>query len=454
MRKLAVVAVFSLAAAAWACAPRMATAPIVTAPTFPEFIRPPVPPPLESDPARPGYDRGWRFLQANDLKNADRELAAALHLSPGFYPAETASGYLDLVRKDPKSALTHFDRALGQDPGYGSALVGRGQALVALNREPEAITAFEAALAADPSLGDLRRQVEVLKFRGVERDLATARDLARAGRPGDAARAYAEAIAASPDSAFLYRELGAVERENGDAGAALETFRKAVALDPGDATSLMQIGDLLDAAGDRDGALAAYRQSLAIEPGGPAEAKRDALVARAELARLPEEYRAIDAAAQVSRADLAALIGVRLSAVLQTMRARDPGVVTDVRNNWAEPWIMAVTRAAVMEPYANHTFQPGTLVRRTDLALAVSRLLDAVAPPAQLATWRGARVKFSDLVNTHLAYPAASVAVASGVMAAGDDNAFQPSRVVSGPDAVRVIERLRAMAGGRATSAR
>ena len=79
---------------------------------------------------------------------------------------------------------------------------------------------------------------------------------------------------------------------------------------------------------------------------------------------------------------------------------------------------MSVARAGVMEPFANHAFQPRTVVRRTDLAQAAARLLARIAAqnPARAKAWDAARLKFSDLSPSHLAYPAASVAVASGVM--------------------------------------
>ena len=40
---------------------------------------------------------------------------------------------------------------------------------------------------------------------------------------------------------------------------------------------------------------------------------------------------------------------------------------------------MSVTRAGVMEVYANHTFQPAAIVRRGDLAQAASRVLALIA---------------------------------------------------------------------------
>jgi len=107
---------------------------------------------------------------------------------------------------------------------------------------------------------------------------------------------------------------------------------------------------------------------------------------------------------------------------------------------------MAVGRAGIIEAYANHTFQPRTLVRRADLAQAVDRLLPRVATPALNATWQNARAKFSDIGPGHLAYPAASAAVTSGVMTAAADGSFQPSRLVTGAEATETVQRLQAMA--------
>jgi hypothetical protein len=171
------------------------------------------------------------------------------------------------------------------------------------------------------------------------------------------------------------------------------------------------------------------------------------LRARLELARQPAEYRAIATASQVTRADLAALIGVRLGHVLQAFAPRETVVLTDVRGDWAEQWIVAVTQAGVMEAYANHTFQPRASVRRVDLAEAVVRLLPHVASPGDLRAWQGARRTFTDLSAGHLAYPAASAAVASGVMTMGSSGSFAPSEPVTGAAAVAAIERLQAMAG-------
>jgi len=395
--------------------------------------------------------RGWTFLQAGDLKSAEREFAAALKAAPGFYPAETSLGYLELARKDAKAALPRFERALQDGPTDVAALLGKGQSLVALNREDEALAAFEAAVAADPSLTELSRRVEVMRFRSVEQRLARARQAARSGKFDEAIQIYNQAIAGSPDSPFLYREVALIERQRGNVDAALDHFRKAAALDSSDAVSHGQIGEILDERGAFDEAEKEYLASLAIEPNAGIEKRVADVRSRAALARLPAEYRAIDQAPQITRADLAALIGIRLAPLLQGGRRADAALITDVRNHWAANWILAVARAGVMEPFANHAFQPRTLVRRADLAQAVARLLPSVAArnPAGAKAWESARLRFSDLTASHLAYPAASAAVAAGVMATVGDNAFQPSRPVTGADAIAAVARIESLAGLR-----
>ncbi len=452
MRRYAIaMQVLTLALAA--CAPELAPPPATITPRYQEFVFPSVPDALVRDQrAVERHDRGWRFLQANDLRSADREFSAALKRNAAFFPAEAGLGYVALAQKDYRGALGRFDRALARSPRYPSALVGRGDALLGLGRTGEALKMFEAALAADPSLAIARERIQVLQLRTLKEQLASARKAADAGRLDEARQAYERAIAASPDSAFLYRDLGAVERKQGDRGAALASYRKAVALDSGDAQSFAQIGDLLEESGDFDGAMQAYQQAAAIEP-GPAIAQRlDRARERALTASLPPEYAGIPQAARITRADLAALVGIHFPKLLETQRSREV-VITDSRASWASPWILAVVRAGVMDVFPNHTFRPRAAVQRSDLARATSRLLGlaAEARPSLAARWRSAPPTISDVPVGHLAYPAVAEAVASGVVTLFPDGTFRPAQSVSGQEAIQAVDRIEKLIGATAT---
>jgi hypothetical protein len=164
---------------------------------------------------------------------------------------------------------------------------------------------------------------------------------------------------------------------------------------------------------------------------------------------MPAEFLSIETAETITRAQLAALIGVRMEAAVKRAPRATTAVITDIRGSWAQPWILAVTRAGLMEVYPNHTFQPGAIVRRADLASASSRILSLLASnnPA-VAGWRSARRRFPDVSPSHLAYPAVSIAVEAGVIRPLETGAFGLTRPVTGAEAVAAITRLLEIAGG------
>jgi tetratricopeptide (TPR) repeat protein len=436
-------------ALAAACAKKPATLPTAAgAPKFADFIFPAGPPAL-ADPAV--WDRhraAWAILQGGDTRAADKGFTAVLKEAPAFYPAEAGMGYAALARKDTQGALAHFDRTLTANPAYAPALAGKGEALLASGRADAALEAFEAAITADPALTTLRSRVDVLKFRGVQQHIETARKAADAGRSEDARREYLAAIAASPQSAFLYRELAVVERRSGDPASALVHANQAVALDPSDARALTVIAEVHEANSEWTKAADAYAAVQAVEPSDAIAVKIDAMREKAAFAALPEEYRTINTAPTVTRAQLAALLGVRLEDLIRRARPADAGVMTDVRGNWAAPWILAVTRAGIMEPFANHAFQPGGSVRRVDLAQAVSRVLTLIAAekPRVAARWRDPRPRFSDVGPANLNYPAVARAVSAGVMTPIEGDTFALTRPVTGAEATETVTRLAALA--------
>ena len=159
------------------------------------------------------------------------------------------------------------------------------------------------------------------------------------------------------------------------------------------------LADVLEAMGQFDKAAGALTSAAALEPSDALSARLDIVRARAAFEAMPPEFRTIEQATTVTRAQLAALIGTRLDALLKRAPRQNSAVITDTRANWAAQWILPVARAGFMEVYPNHTFQPSATVRRGDLATAVSRILSAIAVenPKLGASWRTAKRKFPDL---------------------------------------------------------
>lgn len=445
--------IVALLAGMAACAPRPPALPEPgLAPRYPDFVFPEAPAGLGTPAAQERHNAGWLWLQAGDLRAASRNFTASLKASPDFYPAEAGLGYVELAEKDLEDAAEHFGRAVGANPGYVPALLGRGEALLALGRRDEALASFEAAVAADPELTALRSRIEVLRFRGLQDDVAAARKAADAGRFDEARTAYRRALDASPGSPVLLRELADVERRAGDSSAAMQHAQEAVDAEPTDARSLILLAELYDDQQDLTRAVQTYEAALAIEPNPAVAGRVDRLRERLRIAALPEEFQQIPSSPAVTRAQLAALFGVHLEDLIA--RASRPGavVITDTRGNWASSWVLQVAQAGVMEVYPNHTFQPAAIVRRSDLARAASQVLSliAAADPGLAGRWRNPERRFPDVSRGHLAYPAAAMAVEAGVMEPLDDGAFGLARPVTGAEAVAAVKKLQELAASAA----
>ena len=266
--------------------------------------------------------------------------------------------------------------ARASTPRIAPALVGQGEALLALGRTSRRCRAFEAALAADPALTALRSRVDVLRFRGVQQDIDGARKAARGGPARRSATRRTERRSRRrPTAPFLYRELAASSSERGDRAGALEHAQQAATLDPADARTLD--ADRRDPRGQRrlgEGGRGLRRgQRARADRDAATRGRRDARDGRVrrDAGGVPGDRDGADDHAR--RARRAARRPARATAA--SARAGKPVVITDIARHWAAPWILAVARAGVMEPFPEPHVPAAAVVRRGDLAQAVSRVL-------------------------------------------------------------------------------
>jgi tetratricopeptide (TPR) repeat protein len=432
----AVLATVFLAAS---CAPK--TPPNIVPPLA--WRVPEVPAALAASPQRARYDDAWARVQSGDVNGGERILDEIQRRAPEFYPAAASLGELRLHRQQYAAAAALFDRALAVNPAYLIALSGAADARLGSGDDAGALKALTALAAADPSRSDVAPRLEVVRLRVAQAELALAERAKADGKLTEAQIHIARAMEATPQNGAVLRASSSLELAMGREDVAEERARQALAIDPQDPASYIALGDALEKQGRLRDAVAAYDRALALEPRPAWRERRNALNASAESLSLPPQYRAITQAATVSRADVAAILGVRLAGALSHAPDRSNTVVTDVRGHWAAAWILPAVRAGWVEPLPNHTFQPNGVVRRADLAAVVAAVVIDVAAqrPRDIARWRGARPVFADMNRDHAAYAVAAVAVASGVMTAEGDR-FAPARAVSGAELAATISRL------------
>lgn len=442
---IAAVALLAMAA----CSSKTAAPAMPSTPTLSSVPALMVPATLNASPeilAR--YEGAWRRMQAGDLSRATSEFNEVLKRSPGFYPAATALGYIAAMDRKYDEAARRFDAAIALDQKYLPALTGRLDVALVRREDMIALATADLILAVAPKNEDVRSQQEVLRLRVVQAQLARASAERSAGRLDAAQATLDETLAILPDSAVVLRELALVEIARGRFDAAEVHARHSLKLDPGDAQTHAVLATVFENTGRFREAAEELSRALSIDPRPEWRERAAALKVRADYDALPPEYRAIPAAQTVTRAQLAAMLGIRLSNALARSPRRVTAVVTDVRGHWAAPWILPVTNSGWMEPFANHTFQPSAIVRRADLARVTWRAAQdlAAAQPAELSKWRASRPALADVSRAHLQYAAIAGALASGTMQLGDDNRFQPNRPATGAEVVAAVARLEQLA--------
>lgn len=388
------------------------------------------------------YELAWNRIRRGDLRGGERDLADLWKNSSTFYPAVASVGELRLQRQQFRDAAAMFTQALSLNSVYVPALAGLVDARLGAGDDPGALAALQALLAVDSGRIDARDRLDAVRLRVSQGELTLAERFRAAGQWDDAERHLTKALEATPENGPVLRALATVQFARGALEAAESRARQAIALDPQDAASLALLGDVLEARGSYGEAAAAYARATAIEARPAWNARRTGLQERAQASALPEAYRLIESAPSVTRADVAAVLGVRLAALLARAPIRVTDVVTDVRGHWAAAWILSVVRAGWIEVRPNHTFQPSGSLRRADLAHIVVAVLGAEAAVTRsLPT-----VTFADVPRDHAAYRSAAYAVSTGIMTVDASNRFQPAGAVSGAELLAVVARLEARA--------
>jgi tetratricopeptide (TPR) repeat protein len=418
-----------------ACTPPVRGVP---SPDADEYERPTV---AEGDLARAErtrFETAWRAVVFGDVPTAEREFVALLGRHPGSLAAGTGLAWTRLRAGRVPEARQQFTAVLAVHPDDPSALLGAAAAASRAGDADAAFGLYRRAQAVAPGNAIVLRHLPQVRLQVTEARVTAGRAALDAGRPDDALREYEAALAAAPELGALRLEIANVLVARGDVPRALDVLRGDK---HGDLQVQLRLAEVLAGQGQYDQALETYRQVLARDAQND-EARRgiDAVRGQLELQGMPEEYRHILTAERLTRADLTALVAVKVTA-LRRATPGQPAVAVDISGSWARDHILKALAYNLIDVYPNHTFQPGAMVRRGDVARAVAGVLDALKWP------QAPGPSISDMSRGNLLYYSASRATAAGIMDLNAAGAFEPWKPVSGEDAVRVIDALARLVG-------
>jgi tetratricopeptide (TPR) repeat protein len=380
----------------------------------------------------------WREVMAGDAAGATRRYQKLLKRRPDLAAARTGLAYASLRAGRLEEASSGFDAVLTVRPDDVPALVGAASVAVRRGDPDAALAYYRRAQLLVPEDALVRKRLAALRLQVTERHMALAQSAVEKGDAETATREYTAALDAAPEVAGVRLALADLLASGGDVPGALALLEA----DPSDDRQVaLRRAALLSEQQEFALAVDVYRALLARDPNDEAarageKRARESL----DLLSMPEEYRRIPGASRVTRADLAALLAVRVPA-LRRAGPGEPRVAVDLGGSWGREYIARVLALGILEPYPNHTFQPGATVRRVDLARAAARTLDL------LGFARGAAPAPTDMSRSHLDFDAVERVLAAGLMGLTAQGAFEPWRPVSGSEAIDVVDGVARLVG-------
>jgi tetratricopeptide (TPR) repeat protein len=388
----------------------------------------------------------WNNIRDGQLDKAQKALLKLGAESPLY---AVGLGYLALIQGDYEAAAGFLTQSVAKSPDSPLGHLGLVQLYQKTNESDKAFNELREVLKLDSQNVWARDQFEALKKQKTDQAVADARAAAAAGDSNKAREDYLRALHYSPDAPDVQLALAEIYLKENKPGSALVHLEAAAAADRSNAKILEDLAATLEEAKQYDRALEIYEKLLELAPNNAkAKGEVEALKNRLGIFELPSKYNDILTTPAISREDLAALMAVKLRAVLGEAPAQPP-IIVDVSASWASKFILKIASLGLLDVYPNHTFQPRRIVTRADLAESLDRVISYLDEHGHhlIRQIPPEKIQIADVTPDSFDYRTISQALSYQIMELFADRTFRPGQSVSGADAVKAIDSLLALLG-------
>jgi len=399
----------------------------------------PIPKKLQKD-----YDKLWmKFLASKSARDDSKVASDTVNLlkkNKDFPPLLLIQAYLAFNSAQPDAAEPEFAAVLLQDPTNRIALYYLSEMAYSRADFAAASDLYLRLFAVDSSHPELEPKRQRALLLAVEALLRAATQAEKEGRLTSAERLYRETIARAPQSAEFHGMLAGVLAKQMKWAEAFAELQRQVELSgagtPSEETqsqmvmALTQLGRLEEA------------RALTENRAGTGSVVNDRDSSDKELEDLGRwgtqiaRFRVIESSEMISREQLAVLL-VRYFPQIEELR-KTPEIMTDIQESWASSEIQTVVALGILDPLANHTFQPSRIVTRGEFAMAMARLSRILGAKLNTDT----PIPTSDLASSGPLYQDVQLVLGSGMLSLDKAGKFGVDEPVGGREAVNAEVQL------------
>ena len=381
----------------------------------------------------------WAYIQEGRGEKA-LNLLSKLDRGHPFYLV--GMGYAFYILKDLASAEEFLTAAAQQKPDIILENLGLAQLYWETQREDLAFAQYREILKQDPDHPWARPRYIEIQQRKTQQALNTAQQARDGGVLESAQSAYLKALYYSPQNLEAHMALSDIYLEKGETENALVHLKAARAESPDDPRVLKTYGEALFQSENYKQSLETYQKVLELEPENTqAQERIEQLKNRLGIFELPSQYENIPAQDAVSKEDVAALIGVKFDPFLKET-GKNPPIIIDISTSWATEFIIQATSLGLLDIYPNHTFQPGKIVTRAQMAEILFRLIRYLRQQGfdfvqQISPQN---IEIMDVSSDNFYYHPIVMMVSYDFMNLASGRRFHPDRPVTGNEAIQLMD--------------
>jgi tetratricopeptide (TPR) repeat protein len=386
----------------------------------------------------------WQLFQKGNLEEATYVNRNALTHNIKVPALWIMEGYINLAKGNTEKAKSNFSTAHELKPDYPTAL--NGLALIAfLNKDyPAAYELYKKLAVAYPDFPSAKIKSDIATLKVIDYYKSKAESAVQQTKYKDAIEYYKRAIVISPTIWELHQNLGLIYLTINDYDNALVYLQLANNLNPGSKKIKTLLAELLFKTGKFNQALEYYRDLALNEPQNALWISRTRDCQRMiDFSRLPVEFKNAEKGDRITRAVFAAYLVFKIP-ILSRVPSKNNIILTDISNHWAKDFIITVTNLNLMEESSNHTFEPQSYVKRSDLAFSLNKLLDLAQelnPEIRLGDPE-LSIEINDILTEYSKYKSIRRVVSLGFMELNDKLQFKPENVISGEELTKAINKI------------
>lgn len=345
------------------------------------------------------YNQGVKFLNNNDLSNAEREFNLAKGLKANFAPAYEGLAIVKLEKGDLAGAETLIDESLSKDGDWIPAKVAKGRLYTARSKFEDAVDELKDAV------DDVNGSKSVKDKKGVKKN--------------------------------AYYWMGVAYKQWGKYIEAQTSFQKILEIDNTDTRASKAIKELAE-----------YQAAVAGQSPELRKIAAQKEITRADVAILFVTELPVEKIFRKSPSQQK----IGFQAPGQTMmgkRETEPGApdlaAVDVPNDfWAKSFVDKSLQLGIIDKYPDGTFRPNEKVNRAEFARLIEHFLVKAWDDSKMETqFFGEMSPFADVLNTSPVFNSVMVVSTRGIMPGFEDGTFKPLQVVSGAESLNIIRNLK-----------